>query len=47
MTDPEQVQAYAAAGGQAHCLSVIRAAVTVAKDLIDESAVREGDPLPA
>jgi C_GCAxxG_C_C family probable redox protein len=41
MTDPEQVEAYIAAGGQAHCLSVIQAAVNVAKDLIDESTGKE------
>jgi C_GCAxxG_C_C family probable redox protein len=46
MTDPQQVQAYAAAGGQAHCLSVIQASVTVAKRLIDESTVTEDVPQP-
>jgi hypothetical protein len=46
MTDPEQVQAYIAAGGQAHCLSVIRASVKAAKDLIDESAVEECELQP-
>jgi hypothetical protein len=43
MTDPEEVQAYAAAGGQEHCLSVIRASVRAAKDVIDESAIKDGD----
>jgi C_GCAxxG_C_C family probable redox protein len=46
MTDPEQVQAYIAAGGQEHCLSVIMASVKAAKDIIDESAVKQGDPRP-
>jgi hypothetical protein len=46
MTDPEQVQAYAAAGGQEHCLSVIRASVTAAKHIIDKSTVEEGIPQP-
>jgi hypothetical protein len=41
MTDPEQVQAYAGAGGQEHCLSVIRASVKAAKDIIDASAGTE------
>jgi C_GCAxxG_C_C family probable redox protein len=47
MTDPHEVQGYAAAGGQEHCLSVICASVSVAKSLIDESAVKEGDSQPA
>jgi hypothetical protein len=31
VTDPEQVQAYAAAGGREHCLSVRRASVKAAE----------------
>jgi C_GCAxxG_C_C family probable redox protein len=46
MTDPEQVKAYAAAGGQEHCLSVIRASVKAAKDIIDESAGKEREFQP-
>jgi C_GCAxxG_C_C family probable redox protein len=45
-TDPAQIQAYAAAGGQEHCLSVIRASVKAAKDVIDESAVKESNAQP-
>jgi C_GCAxxG_C_C family probable redox protein len=45
-TDPEQVQAYIAAGGEAHCLSVIQAAVTVAKGVIDESTGKERELQP-
>jgi C_GCAxxG_C_C family probable redox protein len=40
-TDPAQIEAYVAAGGQAHCLSVIQAAVTVAKGVIDESTRKD------
>jgi len=45
-TDPAQIEAFAAAGGQEHCLSVIRASVKAAKDIIDESTEKERELQP-